>query len=80
MDHATPHDHAHAHAQPTGWVRWVYSTNNKDIGILYLIFAIFAGIIGASLSIAIRAELQQPGLQIFGNPQIFNVFTTAPVW
>ncbi|WP_427023459.1 cytochrome c oxidase subunit I [Aureimonas ureilytica] len=78
MDHATPHHHAHDdHAQPKGWVRWVYSTNNKDIGILYLIFAIVAGIIGASLSIAIRAELQQPGLQIFGNPQVFNVFTTA---
>ncbi|WP_019997038.1 cytochrome c oxidase subunit I [Aureimonas ureilytica] len=78
MDHATPHHHAHDdHAHPKGWVRWVYSTNNKDIGILYLIFAIVAGIIGASLSIAIRAELQQPGLQIFGNPQVFNVFTTA---
>ncbi|KTQ97664.1 cytochrome C oxidase subunit I [Aureimonas ureilytica] len=77
MDHAASHDHDHAHPRPTGWVRWVYSTNNKDIGILYLIFSIFAGIVGASLSIAIRAELQQPGLQIFGNPQIFNVFTTA---
>jgi len=75
MAHAAAHDDAHHN--PTGWVRWVYSTNNKDIGFLYLIFAIVAGIIGASLSIAIRAELQEPGLQIFGNPQVFNVFTTS---
>ncbi|WP_279481548.1 cytochrome c oxidase subunit I [Aureimonas sp. SK2] len=75
MAHAASHD-AHPH-HPTGWVRWVNSTNHKDIGILYLIFAIVAGLIGGSLSVAIRAELQEPGLQIFGNPQIFNVFTTA---
>ncbi|MET3352143.1 cytochrome c oxidase subunit I [Xanthobacter autotrophicus] len=62
---------------PTGWKRWVFSTNHKDIGIMYLIFAIVAGIVGGILSIAIRMELQQPGLQIFSNPQTFNVFTTG---
>ncbi|KQT65103.1 MULTISPECIES: cytochrome c oxidase subunit I [unclassified Aureimonas] len=69
------HD-AHDH-RPTGWARWVYSTNHKDIGTLYLIFAIMAGVFGGGLSVAIRMELQSPGLQIFGDPAIFNVFTTG---
>ena len=68
---------AHDDHMPGFWVRWVYSTNNKDIGVLYLIFALFAGVIGAGLSIAMRAELQEPGLQIFGDPQMYNVFTTG---
>ncbi|MBB3930552.1 cytochrome c oxidase subunit 1 [Kaistia hirudinis] len=65
------------HDHPTGWRRWVYSTNHKDIGTMYLIFAIFSGIIGGALSVGIRLELQQPGLQIFGNPYVFNTFVTA---
>jgi cytochrome c oxidase subunit I len=61
-------DHAHddhEHAHPTGWRRFMYSTNHKDIGTLYLVFAIVAGIIGALLSVAMRMELQEPGIQIF---------------
>ena len=54
---------------PQGWRRWVYSTNHKDIGTMYLAFALVAGLIGALLSIAMRAELMEPGLQIFGNPK-----------
>ncbi|ABS69867.1 cytochrome c oxidase subunit I [Xanthobacter versatilis] len=74
----THDDHADHDAHiPTGWKRWVFSTNHKDIGIMYLIFAIVAGIVGGILSIAIRMELQHPGLQIFSNPQTFNVFTTG---
>jgi cytochrome c oxidase subunit 1 len=71
-------DTGHAvHAHPTGWRRYVLSTNHKDIGTMYLAFAIVAGVMGALLSIAIRIELQQPGLQIFSDPHTFNVIVTA---
>src|SRR6201991_267519 len=77
--HQAHHDAhgAHAHGHPTGWRRWVYSTNHKDIGTLYLIFAIMAGIVGGALSVGMRMELQYPGMQIFSNPHMFNVFVTG---
>lgn len=77
--HGTHEDHgAHeAHGDPTGWRRYVYSTNHKDIGTMYLVFALIAGVIGASLSIAIRFELQNPGIQLFHDSHTFNVFVTA---
>src|SRR5438034_11201376 len=75
-DHAHGHDD-HAHANPTGWRRYVYSTNHKDIGTMYLVFAIVAGVIGAALSIGIRVELQNPGLQVFGDTHTYDVFVTA---
>ncbi len=68
---------AHDHDHPTGWRRWVLSTNHKDIGTLYLIFAIVAGLIGGGLSIGMRLELMEPGMQYFANAHTFNVFTTA---
>jgi cytochrome c oxidase subunit 1 len=67
----------HAHDHPTGWRRYVYSTNHKDIGTMYLVFALIAGIIGGALSIGMRLELQQPGLQFFTNPYAYNVFVTG---
>src|SRR3569833_2627320 len=67
---------AHAH-HPTGWRRYVYSTNHKDIGTMYLIFAICAGVIGGFFSMMMRAELMFPGLQIFKEPHTFNVFVTG---
>jgi len=65
------------HAIPHGWRRYVYSTNHKDIGTMYLVFAIIAGTIGAALSIAIRAELMYPGIQIFHETHVYDVFVTA---
>jgi len=67
----------HSHDLPKGWRRYVYSTNHKDIGTLYLIFAIMAGLIGGFLSVMMRLELQDPGMQIFSNPHTFNVFVTG---
>src|SRR3954468_19989684 len=74
--HVHDADEAHEH-HPTGWRRYVYSTNHKDIGTMYLVFALIAGLIGMALSIGIRAELQQPGIQIFHESHTFNVFTTG---
>jgi len=71
------HDDHDAHAHPTGWRRFVYSTNHKDIGTMYLCFALMAGVIGAGLSIAMRIELQTPGIQFFPSPHEYNVFATA---
>ena len=63
---------------PTSFVRrWLYSTNHKDIGTMYLIFAMFAGIVGSFLSVMMRLELQEPGLQYFSNLHTYNVFVTG---
>jgi cytochrome c oxidase subunit I len=78
MAHAADAAHADHHGAPTSfWRRWFYSTNHKDIGTLYLIFAFTAGLVGAFFSFAMRVELQEPGLQIFANPQAYNVVVTG---
>jgi cytochrome c oxidase subunit I len=68
--------HAHDHT-PYGPLRWLNSTNHKDIGTMYLLFAIVAGLIGGFLSVVMRMELQEPGLQYFANGHVFNTFVTG---
>ena len=66
-------DHA-----PSFFKRYFFSTNHKDIGVLYIIFAIIAGIIGGVFSLLIRMELAEPGMQILGdNYQQYNVWITS---
>ena len=74
-DHAGHDDH-HGHA-PGFVARWLCSTNHKDIGTLYLIFAMFGGLVGGSLSVLMRMELQQPGMHYFANGQQWNAVITA---
>ena len=57
-DHAEHHDH-----HPGGFMRWVTTTNHKDIGTMYLWFSFFMLFVGGTLAMGIRAELFQPGLQ-----------------
>jgi len=67
------HDH-----HPTGLKRWLYSTNHKDIGTMYIIYAIVAGLVGSLFSVIMRLELQEPGMQYFMDDfQSFNVVVTA---
>lgn len=71
---AVGHDDHHHHQ--SFFERWFFSTNHKDIGTLYLGFSFIMFIIGAAMSVVIRAELAQPGLQ-FVKPEFFNQMTTV---
>ena len=79
MDAAHAQDRAHGHDdhahRPSGILRWITTTNHKDIGTLYLIFSLTMFFVGGVLAMGIRAELFQPGLQ-FWRPEFFNELTT----
>jgi cytochrome c oxidase subunit 1 len=77
MANSAAHDHAHdAHDhKPHGLKRWLYATNHKDIGTMYLVFACVLFFLGGAMALVIRLELFQPGLQ-FVDPGFFNSMTT----
>jgi cytochrome c oxidase subunit 1 len=72
---ASTHEGHHEEHHPTGITRWLFTTNHKDIGTLYLLFALAMFFVGGLMAMVIRAELFQPGLQLV-NPQFFNSMTT----
>ena len=78
MSSTAAHADDHGHAAPHGFVRrWVYSTNHKDIGTMYIVFGGIGGIVGLLMSIYMRMELQSPGLQYMADGNVWNVLVTA---
>ncbi len=73
-DHSDHGDHDH-HGPAPGLMRWITTTNHKDIGTLYLWFSLVMFFIGGAMALVIRAELFQPGIQIV-DPMFFNSMTT----
>jgi cytochrome c oxidase subunit I len=66
---------AHHDAHPTGITRWLFTTNHKDIGTMYLLFSLLMFMVGGAMALVIRAELFQPGLQVT-EPHFYNQMVT----
>ena len=75
-DTAVAHGEHHDH-HPTGWRRWMYSTNHKDIGTLYIVIAMISVLVGGAASMLIRWELALPEIQLITDFQFYNVLVTA---
>lgn len=75
MSHGMPHGDSHGGHYSGGFIRWLETTNHKDIGIMYLIFGFVMLFVGGAMILAVRAELFQPGLQ-FMQPEFFNQLIT----
>ena len=83
---AAPEGHGHGHDHhPTGWRRWLFSTNHKDIGRMYIVLSMVGAFVGGAMSFMIRLELMDPGIQfnLFGAGeeaayfQFYNVLVTG---
>ena len=74
MSNSTPSDIPNE--APSGIKRWIFSTNHKDIGTMYIFFAIFAGIIGGLFSVLIRMQLSMPGNHLLQG-QLYNTLVTG---
>jgi len=73
--HHQSEPHEHDHGPIKGWRRWVYSTNHKDIGTMYLMFSLTMLFLGGLSAMVIRAELMFPGIQLL-EPDLYNNIVT----
>ncbi len=76
MAHADTHADAHHDEKPNGIGRWLFATNHKDIGTMYLVFALIMFFVGGAMALLIRLELFKPGMQFF-DPQFYNSLVTT---
>ena len=74
LDPQDVHDHDDHHGPKRGFLRWVFTTNHKDIGAMYLWFSLSMFFVGGLFALVIRSELFEPGLQV--EPEFFNQMTT----
>src|SRR5438477_571946 len=75
--HTAGAEHAAHDHRPGFFTRWLFSTNHKDIGTLYICFAIFASVIAGALSVVMRAQLMHPHNDLIPDEQLYNVIITA---
>ena len=78
--HASADAHDHHDHHPTGFLRYLYSTNHKDIGTMYIIYGFVFGLVGFAMSMLIRIELANPGAGILGGDhQLYNVLIVIAI-